>query len=97
MKKLQNKAFFLKYSPDLKRKIWRTEINSGQWPGGQYQFAGLENAPSSMVNTECWGMTKTFDLNGKHNGYALACGSGMMACGLSVQPPASSLKIYYTI
>ena len=50
-----------------------------------------------MVNTECWGMTKTFDFNGKHNGYALACGSGMMACGLSVQPPASSLKINYTI
>ena len=47
-----------------------------------------------MVNTECWGMTKTFDFNEKHNGYALACGSGMMACGLSVQPPASSLKIY---
>ena len=39
--------------------------------------------------TECWGMTKIFDSQKNHVGYAGACGSGIEGCEESAElwPP----------
>ena len=47
------------------------------FPGGKYQFAGLTSGLKSVIKTECWGLGKTTDASGKHDGYAVACGTGI--------------------
>ena len=59
----------------------------GNYKGGVNQFAGLPEAYEALVYTECWGMAKTYaaDLT-THNGYALACGSGIEGCPSWMKP-----------
>ena len=63
---------------------WRTELNTGEWPGGVGQYASAPASPyKSLVYTECWGLAKTFDGSGVHNGYVAACGNGIEpGCGI---------------
>ena len=58
--------------------------------GGQYQYAGTPKPPSVYVRTECWGLAKTYDSNGVHNGFAAGCGQGIEgdACTDNLTPEA---------
>ena len=71
---------FTKYSVDLSEKVWETIF--GNYPGGQYQYTGLTAAPEGLVYTECWGITKVFDINGNHVGYQNGCGMGIEGCNV---------------
>ena len=68
---------FAKYSPDFTTEIWRTTVNTGQFPGGKYQYASVGSTPLSMVYTECFGIKKVIDHQYKHVGYVASCGSGI--------------------
>ena len=68
---------FAKYSPDFTTEIWRTTVNTGQFPGGKYQYASVGATPLSMVYTECFGIKKVIDQQYNHVGYVAACGSGI--------------------
>lgn len=59
--------------------------NYGNYKGGVNQFAGIPSSDPALVYTECWGFAKTYasDLT-THNGYALACGSGIEGCPVSI-------------
>jgi hypothetical protein len=54
----------------------------GNYRGGINQFAGLEKGEPALINNECWGISKTFDADSTHNGYAIACGTGIEGCSL---------------
>jgi len=54
----------------------------GNYKGGLNQFTGLEKGNAALINNECWGISKTFDKDSTHNGYALACGTGIEECSL---------------
>ena len=72
---------------------WRTELNTGEWPGGIGAYSAAPASPyKSLVYTECWGMTKTRDNTGAHNGYVAACGNGIEP-GCNIHPGVSLKKI----
>lgn len=52
----------------------------GNYPGGINQFAGTAVGDRSYVIDECWGMMATTAADGTHNGYAIACGTGIEGC-----------------
>ena len=66
-----------KYSPDLSQKIWRQEFNTGDYPGGKYQFTGAVPSFKSLIYTECWGLSKVLNPEKNLIGWIAGCGSGV--------------------
>merc|ERR1711962_487108 len=59
-------------------------VKSNFWDsfeGGLYQYAGISEGYGSMIHTECWGITKAFDVDGNHDGFVIGCGNGIEGCG----------------
>jgi hypothetical protein len=53
----------------------------GNYAGGINQFSGLEAGSDELVYNECWGIAPTYDTDlTTHNGYILACGTGIEGC-----------------
>lgn len=50
----------------------------GNYPGGINQFSNT--VPKNYNIDECWGISKTVDANGMHDGFAIACGTGIENC-----------------
>ena len=45
-------------------------------PGGLYQFKNSPIPHDHSVRTECWGLSKSYNAQGDHNGFVVACGQG---------------------
>ena len=70
---------------DKKGKIEWSKTH-GNYAGGVNQFAGLPEGDRAYVIDECWGMMKTTAPDGSHDGYAMACGTGIEGCGEDSPP-----------
>ena len=44
-----------------------------------------------MIYHECWGLSKAYDQNGIHNGYAIGCGTGIENCNT----PMSNVRFWF--
>ena len=51
--------------------------NYGNYPNGVNQFADSGEGNWALIYNECWGIQPTYDSNQDHNGYVLACGTGI--------------------
>ena len=53
----------------------------GNYRGGVGMFEGLEEGDNALIYNECWSVAPRFDADGTtHNGYVLACGTGIEGC-----------------
>ena len=65
-------------------KVW-TKIH-GNYAGGVNQFSGIPVGDRAYVIDECWGMMPTKSDKGVHDGYAIACGTGIEGCNADSPP-----------
>ena len=48
--------------------------------GGKYQYRGISAGYRTLIHTECWGITKSYNKNGLHDGFIVGCGNGIEGC-----------------
>ena len=60
-----------------------TLSKSGSWDGfkgGLYQYSGISVGNKALLHTECWGIAKSYNKNGSHDGFIVGCGNGIEGC-----------------
>ena len=50
------------------------------YQGGLYQYSGIGNGYRTLIHTECWGVAKSFNDAGDHDGFVVGCGNGIEGC-----------------
>ena len=58
-------------------------VKSNFWDGfegGLYQYAGITEGYGTLIHTECWGIAKSYDQSGEHDGFIVGCGNGIEGC-----------------
>ena len=48
--------------------------------GGLYQYSGISNGYKTLIHTECWGIAKSYNDYGNHDGFVVGCGNGIEGC-----------------
>ena len=73
---------------DIRGQIYMLTSNlvlekSNVWDGfggGLYQYAGISKEYGTLINTECWGVAKSYTEAGIHDGFIVGCGNGIEGC-----------------
>jgi hypothetical protein len=79
---MRKEAHIVKYDIDFK-EIWKG--NYGDFPGGSNQYTGMKSDPALVID-ECWGVASMKAADGSHDGYAIACGTGIENCTDPMSP-----------
>ena len=53
------------------------------YQGGLYQYSGISKGYATLIHTECWGIAKSFNDEGEHDGFVVGCGNGIEGCPTS--------------
>ena len=73
---------------DIRGQIYILDENlmlskSSSWDGfkgGLYQYSGISTGNRALLHTECWGITKSYNTDGAHDGFIVGCGNGIEGC-----------------
>lgn len=74
---MRKSATNMKVDKDGKKVWWK---HYGNYPGGKNQYTGLGVGDPALIIDECWGIMSTRGSDGKINGHAIACGTGIENC-----------------